>query len=369
VGDREQIDGWRQKGEKRKSRKEIGQPQIRQKEMTGDTQNLPMRKVGFVCLPLLLVLLPSFPTSAQPVDLDVVRTVKETSASAAPSTDASVVFTVPSGVDLVWVARGENDGYYRVIRKDKGPQGWVPTSGVIVVHRAGPAAAAHACVATLDACPTRGCAKEGSDEALANELKRRRPPGTKATSLSLDDFKQLQQQADARVGQGPNDLSPSQHKELEGLQTSAGRVSEGDLVRVVGFIAKKGSDGLHVNKAGESVNCQLKKPQDNDFHIPIVGASGESESAGIVVEMIPQDRSPAWSIDVLKQIQVQGSKVLVEGALSYDKVHYVDVDPDNPLKDEPERMSLWEIHPITKFLVCRKEQCDADSEGDWSEVE
>jgi uncharacterized protein YjbJ (UPF0337 family) len=58
-------------------------------------------------------------------------------------------------------------------------------------------------------------------------------------------------------------------------------------------------------------------------------------------------------------------QVWVEGGLSYDNVHYVNADPANPLKDKPDRMSLWEIHPITKFLVCLKDHCDATSEKDW----
>jgi len=28
-------------------------------------------------------------------------------------------------------------------------------------------------------------------------------------------------------------------------------------------------------------------------------------------------------------------------------------------------MSLWEIHPVTKFLVCRQDRCDPQAEDDW----
>jgi hypothetical protein len=85
--------------------------------------------------------------------------------------------------------------------------------------------------------------------------------------------------------------------------------------------------------------------------------------------MIPQERPAAWSMDALKAIQAKGEQVWIEGGLSYDKVHYVNADPYNPFKDEPDRMSLWEIHPITKFLVCHKEHCDPDSEKDWSALD
>jgi hypothetical protein len=81
--------------------------------------------------------------------------------------------------------------------------------------------------------------------------------------------------------------------------------------------------------------------------------------------MNPQKRPSVWTIDALKEIQAKGAQVWVEGGLSDDNVHYVNADPDNPLKDEPDRMSLWEIHPITKFLVCRKDHCDLKNEKDW----
>jgi hypothetical protein len=225
------------------------------------------------------------------------------------------------------------------------------------------------CAATLDECPARGCAKEDSWEAEANALKRTPPEsGKAAVLLTFDDLKSLQKQADEKVGQGPYDLTPHGYQKLTDLNVAAGKVSEGDRVRLVAYIPK-GQDGLHANNAGESVNCNLKKPYDNDFHIPAVAAAGDTEFQGIVVEMIPQARPSAWTIDALKELQAKGTQVLVEGALSYDKVHYVSDDPDHPFKDEPDRMSLWEIHPITEFLVCRREHCDPKKPGDWTALE
>jgi len=174
--------------------------------------------------------------------------------------------------------------------------------------------------------------------------------------------------ADEKVGQGPYDLTPHGYQKLTDLKVSAGAVSEGDRVRIVAYIPK-GQDGLHANKAGESVNCNLKKPYDNDFHIPVVAAAGDTEFQGIVVEMIPQARPSAWTIDALKDLQAKSTQVLVEGGLSYDKVHYVSDDPDHPFKDEPNRMSLWEIHPITDFLVCRQDHCDPNRQSDWTALE
>jgi hypothetical protein len=307
----------------------------------------------------------SFGAMAQYSDVDLLRTTRDAVLHTAPKADAAVAFKAAAGTELIWVARSKRNGYFRVIRKEQGPQAWIAEADAKVVRAANDFPVGKACAASLQQCPARGCEAEGTPEAESNELKRRQPKVGVPVTLSFADFAALQQQADERVGQGPLDPTPAQRSRLHDLHVQHGSVSEGDLVRIVGFIAK-GNEGLHVNKAGESVNCQLQKPADNDFHIPLVEAPGNEEFKGIVVEMIPQDRPPEWSIDELKNIQAQGLKVWAEGGLSYDKVHYVNDDSANPLKDEPARMSLWEIHPVTKFLVCRKDRCDPQAEEDWT---
>jgi hypothetical protein len=81
--------------------------------------------------------------------------------------------------------------------------------------------------------------------------------------------------------------------------------------------------------------------------------------------MIPQKRADNWRIEALEKVRDEGREVWVEGALFYDKEHYVSADADNVLKNDPNRAALWEIHPITKFLVCRKDHCARDREEDW----
>jgi hypothetical protein len=310
----------------------------------------------------------------QSYDVDLVQSVRDAPVRSRPSANAETAFTAAKGTKLVWAAHMDSDGFYRVVRQGKGPIGWIDSNDVRITHEHKHGGAeddpdSQVCAATLDACPTRGCAKEGSWEADANTMKRTRPEDGKAAALlTFEDLKSLQKQADEKVGQGPYDLTPHGYQKLTDLKVSAGSVSEGDLVRVVAYIAK-GQDGLHVNKAGESVNCNLKKTYDNDFHIPVVAMPGDTEFMGIVVEMIPQARPSAWTIDALKEVQAKGMQVLIVGGLSYDKVHYVSDDPDHPFKDEPDRMSLWEIHPITDFLVCTHDQCDPNRQSDWTSLE
>jgi len=310
--------------------------------------------------------LPAEPTSHE----DVVRTTHDSVAKARPEGDAPVAFDVKAGTDLDWVVKAKKHGYYRVIRRDRGPQGWIPEGDLKIVRRRNPKnpADVEACSASLDACPARGCDEEGSDEAVANAMKRVAPTSPDAKFLTFQDLDSLQRQADERVGQGPNDSTREQHAALRDLSYSGGTVSEGDRVRIVAFIPK-GSDGLHPNMDGESVNCNLKVEKDNDFHIPVVEAPADTEFRGIVAEMIPQGRPRNWTIDALKGIQAKSRQVWVEGALFYDKVHFVITDADTAPDGEPQRMSLWEIHPITKFLECTKDRCDPQRESDWSELQ
>ena len=307
--------------------------------------------------------------SAAPTDEVVVKSLGNTTARVAPDAAAATAFDLPAGTELIWVAQQQSGGFYRTIRTDKGPQGWIAASDLqIARHQPWPIEPKTACVADMSGCPARGCAEQGEPEAIANELKRTPPIGELRATLDFSDFAQLQRVADMHAGQGSPDLSVQQRAAMANVAVKGGAVSEGDRVRVFGYIAKSDS-GLHVNAAGESVNCALKNPKDNDIHIPIVAEPGDGEWKGIVVEMIPQDRRSGWNVDALKKIQAQAAQVWIEGGLSYDKVHYVNSDSAHALKDEPWRMSLWEIHPITKFLVCRKDHCDPDSEKDWSPLD
>src|SRR2546427_6324508 len=143
------------------------------------------------------------------------------------------------------------------------------------------------CATDLASCPAHGCAKPGTPEAIVNELKRTRPTSTTLVFLTLDDFDFLQEQADGLVGQN-RALSKSARKKLQQLQlTSSGdRVSEGDLIQIVGFVV--GLPDRPKASGPESVNCRLTGSRNNDFHIPIAVHPDDGELNSIVLEMIPQ---------------------------------------------------------------------------------
>lgn len=283
---------------------------------------------------------------------------------AKPRKGAAVIEAMSKGARLVLITTDQRDGYYRVIREGHGPVGWIDGAAAKVVSERREATSHHACAASLDACPLNGCAAENAPEAILNSLKRRIPNPQIPLPLVQDDFRTLQRIADESVGQNYPGMDRNQRAKLQGLKVAGGRaVSEGRVVRAFGYIAKNG-EGLHVN-GGESANCNLKSADDNDIHIPLVEAAGDSEFKSIAVKMIPQQRRKTWTLEALKDVQEHGYQVWVEGPLLYDTTHYVSDDADNPLPNDANRVSLWEIHPVTRFLVCRKKRCERENESDW----
>jgi hypothetical protein len=86
--------------------------------------------------------------------------------------------------------------------------------------------------------------------------------------------------------------------------------------------------------------------------------------------MIPQSRPDAWNLSNLTQVENNQQLVMVTGALFYDNFHRVNGDPNNPERGQPHRFSLFEIHPITQFVVCIKSDnsCDPSQSSDWAPI-
>jgi hypothetical protein len=155
---------------------------------------------------------------------------------------------------------------------------------------------------------------------------------------------------------------------IQNLTVGSTTLGEGMAVQVSAFLSPD-KPGPHPN-TGESVNCNLRGAANNDFHIPVTETAGMSPYAGIVVEMIPQSRNAAWTIASLKTLQTNQTQVKVVGQLFYDNAHVVNGDPSNPIGSQPERFTLWEIHPISQFLVCANGTgCDVNSDSGWTALE
>ena len=297
-----------------------------------------------------------------------VTVVRPTVLRSKPGTAGQVrLMQVPKGMRLRWVEGENRNGFFRVIAP-KGKQGWIPISAVHI-ERQLPVllAASPPCAQTLNACPETGCSQRGSKHALFDQTKRRLPPARAPIVLNLADFASLQEQANDLVDQGL-ELSSADRAKLSDLHVSQGVVSEGTLVRAIGFIAQRSDP--HAN-SGESVNCRRTELESNDFHISFVNKPHRDEFGGIVVEMIPQGRPANWTIGRLKNLKQHKRLIMVDGAIFYDNAHVVNSDRENPLRGQPRRFSLWEIHPITRFLFCKKanNRCNPNNSTDWTPLE
>ena len=236
---------------------------------------------------------------------------------------------------------------------------------LLIVLATSPADAAP-CAPNLSQCPARGCAEAGTADAKVNTAKRAAPSGP-LLHLTLDDLESLQQQASAKPGVGTN-RAIANRAVLQSFTSSAGTIGEGAFVQIVGFVI--GLPSRPSANKGESVNCRLTGPANNDFHIPIGRQSDDSEFEGLVVEMIPQDRPSDWTIKKLRRISKEERRVIIRGQLFYDNKHRVNDNPENDLPGQPKRFSLWEIHPVTEFFVCLRESCDvANVATEWTKLE
>ena len=238
-------------------------------------------------------------------------------------------------------------------------------------HTGSAAPQTQASEATLNpSCPAVGTHGQNqpysatSDGGLRNLAKRHIPSGESPAALTLADFSALQQDinsafADADVQK--TTFEPSRNA-LRNLATTAGKVSEGDLVQLTGYLTVARDEGK------ESVNCGGS--DGRDIHIN-VSEKGGTEYQGVVVEMIPQLPRPiGWDSGTLNTIAKQQLPVLVVGGLTYDNEHYVNKDSQHPKSGQPARMSLWEIHPITEFYVCTKSGgCDPSRADTWVSLE
>ncbi|HET7440530.1 MAG TPA: SH3 domain-containing protein [Terriglobales bacterium] len=304
----------------------------------------------------------------------------------APSLKAVQTGTLKAGARVTILDPKPSNGFYHV-RISKNREGWVWAKGVKPVaggqsggqssrklarppqsrelepHKGVVTTAAAACANDLASCPVTGCASPpDGPHGIMNQLKQTVPSSTTATVLTFDDFASLQQQAHNTVGED-RELTADDRAQLKGLTVTNGQVSEGDLVSLLGYLV-----GTPHPNTGESVNCNLKGEPNNDYHIPFSNDPNNSDFQGIVVEMIPQNRPAAWNLGNLTQAESNQQLVMVTGGLFYDNLHKVNADPSNPERGQPHRFALWEIHPITQFMVCTKADntCDPTQAGDWA---
>ncbi len=221
------------------------------------------------------------------------------------------------------------------------------------------------------------CNREGESQEYAPNSQAQRKANTAKNQLctpgppvllTFQDFEQLMGAAEDHGIEFGSFKHPKDRTVLRNLYTKtvAGQavsVGEGSLVRVVGYVA----DAVVSNKSsGESVNCKRKAKVNNDIHITLVRQPDDPPCRGIVAEVIPHYRPKAWRDTTISEIE---RPVRVTGHLFFDSPHLPCDDQGNPISGNPARVSLWEIHPVYSFEVCRQTtpaSCRGNHDEDWT---
>ena len=277
---------------------------------------------------------------------------------------------VKKGIEVTVV--GTSNGWMRV--RDGSRVGWVDRRNLIPRDRSvrmevsftRKAQKAPPCADNLEHCGPVGC-ETGDDpaskeHALMNVVKRG-PGSGRPTRLTIASFAKLQARADTLVGQGAS-LSAADRESLRKLKIGSVSVGEGHLVTVTGYLIGDPHPNDH-----ETVNCNLTGKDNNDFHIPLADSPGKTPFEGIVVEAIPQGRNPGWTDTKMKKIVKAKQRVMITGQLFYDSAHRVRTNDNPSLRNQPQRFSLWEVHPVNEFLVCTTPPCSPTKKSQWTKLE
>jgi uncharacterized protein YraI len=289
-----------------------------------------------------------------------------------PSTAQPPIRLLTANEALSLVTATPVNGYYHV-QTAQNEDGWVYRTFVKIGGSVSPPTVA-SCgsgteIVTHTACPAVGTHNVNQqsvaysatvDAGLRNMAKRHVPdPTCTPKPFALDDARSLQNYidntfADARTTK--TKFEPT--RALRDIPTFEGNMSEGDLVRLSAYLVIAKDEG------SESVNCG--GADGTDIHISLGPNSAHpTQYDGIVAEMIPQLPRPAgWDSITLNRLA--GKQVVIVGGLTYDNEHFVNDNAGSPKAGQPERFSLWEVHPITAFYVCPAgDGCDPTQPGQW----
>ena len=166
------------------------------------------------------------------------------------------------------------------------------------------------------------------------------------------------------------------------------KFGEGNIHTVIGFLyfvedTGKGTPALPPNS--ETSNCKLTAPNTFDYHLglgfdsalaakvrsthpkPSDAGFSKLEKQSVVAEMTPFTRHAKWTFSRVNALQ--GQQVKVVGQLIVDNTHFNKKDDCGftPPQSTCWRSTVWEIHPITQFFVCKAGTvCTASSPAsDW----
>ncbi len=229
-----------------------------------------------------------------------------------------------------------------------------------------------------------GCSQAAGYDAYLNLLKNQlpspAPPSEPVNFLNEQRFANL----DSNM---PSGLTRNNHSTFKDALAAQG---EGQTFGVVGYLY------YAIKTGAESSNCQLPStdPEGSnvDYHIGIgfdpqlaaqLGGPTKPtktlmktlQQNSVIVEMTPHYRflfeNGAWTLDNLQK--AIGKQVKVVGQLIVDSEHNIP-SQNCALATTPTqrqtcwRASVWELHPVERFQVCRLGSCSLNS-ADWLELD
>ncbi len=242
---------------------------------------------------------------------------------------------------------------------------------------------------TLQLCHDKfpdGCSASAhpSYDAYLDFLKDQDPGPTLASTkdLTATDFPGLESKL-------PRTLRSTNHATLA---TRFANLGEGNIHTVIAYLyfAEDTSKGTAtVPSNSETSNCKLTAPNTFDYHLglgfdPALAASARSthpkpgdaaftalEKHSVVAEMTPYTRHAKWTFDRVNALQ--GQQVKVVGQLMVDNIHFNKNDDCHfsPARASCWRSTVWEIHPVTQFYVCKASGgCTVSSPAsDWTNLD
>lgn len=228
---------------------------------------------------------------------------------------------------------------------------------------------------------SRKCGREGQPEgtpgANQNKMKNNLCATNDPITLSYGDFSAMQRRANQRKEKESDfNFGNRQHPirnraKLRDFHTTKDGtvVGEGMVVRHFGFLAE--AREARIGTTGESVNCKLTEKRENDIHIDIVRRPGDQPCLSVTAEMIPHFRPDSWTPKNLNRVRDLRLPVRATGHLFFDSSHTPCKGTAGPGPGHPLRVSVWEIHPVYKFEICRnatKVSCPEDDDSVWQDL-
>lgn len=217
-------------------------------------------------------------------------------------------------------------------------------------------------------CSSVGNGGDDTAKVLENQSKNNFCAQGPPVPITYEDFTGLQKFADDNgLKKG---LKTSRESLLNIFDSSGGsKIGEGQLVQVVTFLLKAHHSNVG---SGENVNCKLTKEDDNDIHIELTMDRSVDEPdpcQSITAEMSPHFRPEEWNR--LTDLDKFDRPVRITGPLFYDNSHTPCHDNVRP---NPKRISVWEIHPVYQFEICKAKTkdlkaCDVKDNSVWIPLE